>query len=95
MVGVGRGGRTLCLRCLLLVSGNQGWCGFRDRATHGLTEAQTKELIANLRQGIGPDLDSMIARVGALRVRSAKVICRLKMPSLANCKQIREATNAY
>ena len=42
------------------------WCGFRDRNTHGLTEAK-------LRLGIGPDLDSLIARVGALRVREHQV----------------------
>ena len=30
----------------------EGWCGFRDRATYGLTEAQAKELTAKLRQGI-------------------------------------------
>ena len=34
------------------------WCGFRDRNTHGLTEAQAREIITKLRQGIGPDLDS-------------------------------------
>ena len=73
----------------------KGWCGFRDRATHGLTEAQAKELMTRLRQGIGPDLDSMIARVGALRVRNAKIICYLKTPSLSSCKQIREAMNAF
>ena len=47
----------------------KGWCGFRDRNTHGLTEAQA---ITKLRLGIGPDLDSLIARVGALRVRNTK-----------------------
>ena len=41
----------------------KGWCGFRDRNTHGLTEAQAREVIAKLRQGIGPGLDSLIARV--------------------------------
>ena len=41
----------------------KGWCGFRDRNTHGLTEAQAREIITKLRQGIGPDLDSLIARV--------------------------------
>ena len=45
--------------------------GFRDRNTHCLTEAQAREVIAKLRQGIGPDLDYSIARVGALRVRNA------------------------
>ena len=44
-----------------------------DRSTHSLTEAQAKELVAKLRQGIGPDLDCMIARVGAMSVRNAKV----------------------
>ena len=32
----------------------KGWCGFRDRNTHGLTEAQATKL----RQGVGPDLES-------------------------------------
>ena len=27
--------------------------------THGLTEAQAREIITKLRQGIGPDLDSL------------------------------------
>ena len=49
------------------------WCGFRDRNTHGLTEAQAREIITKLRQGIGPDLDSLIARVGAIRVRNTKI----------------------
>ena len=40
----------------------KGWCGFRDRNTHGL---QAREIITKLRQGIGPDLDSLTARVGA------------------------------
>ena len=53
-------------------------CGFRDRNTHGLTEAQAREIITKLRQGIGPDLDSLIARVGAVRVRNTKIICYLK-----------------
>ena len=51
----------------------KGWCGFRDRNTHGLTEAQAREIITKLRQGIGPDLDSLIARVGAMRVRNTKI----------------------
>ena len=71
------------------------WCGFRDRNTHGLTEAQAREIITKLRQGIGPDLDSLIARVGAMGVRNTKIICYLKTPSLSNCKQIREAMNAF
>ena len=50
----------------------KGWCGFRDRNTHGLTEAHTREIITKLRQGIRPDLDSLIARVGALRVRNTQ-----------------------
>ena len=41
----------------------KGWCGFRYRNTHGLTEAQAWEIITKLRQGIGPDLDSLIAHV--------------------------------
>ena len=36
----------------------KGWCGFRDRNIHGLTEAQARDIITKLRQGIGPDLDS-------------------------------------
>ena len=73
----------------------KGWCGFRDRNTHGLTGAQAREIITELRQGIGPDLDSLIARVGAMRVRNTKIICYLKIPSLSSCKQIREAMNAF
>ena len=53
------------------------------------------EIITKLRLGIGPDLDSLIARVGALRVRNTKIICYLKIPSLSSCKQIREAMNAF
>ena len=45
--------------------------------------------------GIGPDLDSLKAHVGALRVRNIKIICYLKTPSLSSCKQIREAMNAF
>ena len=73
----------------------KGWCGFRDRNTHGLTEAQAREIITKLRQGIGPDLDSLIARVGAMRVRNTKIICYVKTPSLSSCKKIREAMNAF
>ena len=73
----------------------KGWCGFRDKNTHGLTEAQAREIITKLRQGIGSDLDSLIARVGAMRVRNTKIICYLKTPSLCSCKQIREARNAF
>ena len=73
----------------------KGWCGFPDRNTHGLTEAQAREIIAKLRQGIGPDLDFLIAHVGAMRVRNTKIICYLKTPSLSSCKQIREAMNAF
>ena len=73
----------------------KGWCGFRDRNTHGLTEAQAREIITKLRQGIGPDLDSLIARVGAMRVRNIKIICYPKTPSLSSCKQIRKAMNAF
>ena len=50
----------------------KGWCGFRDRNTHGLTAAQAREIITKLRQGIGRDLDSLIARVGAMSVRNTK-----------------------
>ena len=48
------------------------WCGFRDRNTHGLTEAQAGEIITKLRQGIGPDVDSLIACVRAMRVKNTK-----------------------
>ena len=60
---------------------SRGWCGFRNRNTNGLTEAQAREIITKLRQGIGPDLDSLIARVGAMRVRNTKIVCYLKTPS--------------
>ena len=73
----------------------KGWCSFKDRNTLGLTEGQAREFVTKLRQGIGSDLDSMIARVGAMRVRNTKIICYLKNPSLSNCKQIREAMCAY
>ena len=74
----------------------QGWCGFRERNTHGLTEAQAWEIVTKLRQGTGPDLDSLMARVGAMRVRNTKIICYLKTPSFSSCKQIiREAMNAF
>ena len=60
----------------------KGWCGFRDRAVHGLTEVQAKEFTTKLRAGIGADLDAMIARVGvgALRVRNTKIM-------ITNCRQ--------
>ena len=58
----------------------KGWCAFRDRDTFGLTEGQAREFVTKLRQGIGSDLDSMIARVGAMRVRNTKIICYLKNP---------------
>ena len=58
----------------------KGWCGFRDRGSG---------------QGIGPDLDSLVARVGVVRVRNTKIICHLKTSSLSSCKQIREAMNAF
>ena len=73
----------------------KGWCAFKDRDTHGLTEGQAKEFISKLRQGIGSDLDSLIARVGAARVKNTKIICYLRNPSAPNCKQIREAMCAY
>ena len=56
--------------------------------THGLTEAQAREIITKLRLGIGPDLDSLISRVGGLRVRNIKIICYLKIPSLEGKHQI-------
>ena len=73
----------------------KGWCSFKDRNTLGLTEGQAREFVTKLRQGIGSDLDSMIARVGAMRVRNTEIICYLKNPSLSNCKQITEAMCAY
>ena len=73
----------------------KGWCGFRDRNTHGLTETQAREIITKLRQGIGPDLNSLIARVGSMRVRNTKIICYLITPCFSSCKQIREAMNAF
>ena len=73
----------------------KGRCGFRDRNTHGLTDAQAREVITKLRLGIGPDLDSLIPRVGALRVRNTKIICYLKIPILSSCKQIKDAMNAF
>ena len=60
-----------------------------------MTEAQAREIITKLRQGIGPDLDSFTVRVGAMRIRNTKIICHLKTPSLSSCKQIREAMNAF
>ena len=57
-------------------------------------EAQAREIINKLRQGIDADLDSLIARVGAMRVRNTKIICYLKTPSLSSCKPIREAMHA-
>ena len=73
----------------------KGWCAFKDRNTRGLTEGQAKKIITKLRHGIGSDLDNLIARVGAMRVRNTKIICYLKNPSVSNCKQIREAMCAY
>ena len=73
----------------------KGWCAFRDRDTLGLLEGQAREFVTKLRQGIGSDFDSMIARVGAMRVRNTKFICYLKNPNHSNCKQIREAMCAY
>ena len=52
----------------------KGWCAFKDRNTRGLTEGQAREFITKLRQGIGSDLDSLIARVGAMRVRNTKIM---------------------
>ena len=31
----------------------KGWCGFRDRNTHGLKEVQAGDIITKLRKGIG------------------------------------------
>ena len=71
------------------------WCGFRERNAHDLTEAQAREIITDVRQGIGPDLRSLMARMGVMRVRNTKIICCLRTPSLSSCKQIREAMNAF
>ena len=68
---------------------------FKDRNTLGLSEGQAREFVEQLRQGIGSELDIMIARVGAVRVKNTKIICYLKDPSYSNCKQIREAMCAY
>ena len=73
----------------------KGWCGFRDRAVHGLTEVQSKEFTTKLRAGIGADLDATVARAGALRVRITKIMIYKKNPSLTNSRQIRDAMNAY
>ena len=73
----------------------KGWCAFKDRNTRGLTEGQAKKIITKLRHGIGSDLDNLIARVGAMRVRNTKIICYLKTPSVSNCKHIREAMCAF
>ena len=50
------------------------WCTFKDRNTRGLTEGQAREFITKLCNGIGSDLDSLIARVEATRVRNTKII---------------------
>ena len=68
---------------------------FQDRNTLGLSEGQAREFVEQLRQGIGSELNRMIARVGAMRVKNTKIICYLKDPSSSNCKQIREAMCAY
>ena len=73
----------------------KGWCAYRERNTHGLTEAQAKDFITKVRQGIGSELDSLIARVGTMRVSNTKIICYFKSPSLSSCKQIREAMSAF
>ena len=56
----------------------KGWCGFRDRNTHGLTEAQAREIITKLRQGFGPDLDSLIAACGSYESQEHQNLCYLK-----------------
>ena len=71
------------------------WCSFKDRNTLGLSEGQARDFVEKLRQGIGSELDSLISRVGAMRVKNTKIICYLKDPSSANCKLIREAMCAY
>ena len=76
-----------CSICSLF--GNQGVVRI-SRQKHTWTDRVTK-----LRLGIGPDLDSLMARVGALRVRNTKIMCYLKIPSLCSCKQIREAMNPF
>ena len=56
---------VLHLQYLLLTWKSRGGADF-ETDTHGLTEAQAREIITELRQGIGLDLDSLIARVGAI-----------------------------
>ena len=81
---------------LLLIWKSRGGADFETETHNGLTEAQAREIQSTkLRLGIGPDLDFLIARVGALRVRNTKIICYLKIPSLSSCKQIRAAMKAF
>ena len=67
----------------------------RKSEQDGTLDLNSKRICHQAATGIGSDLDSMIARVGAMRVRNTKIICYLKNPSLSNCKQIREAMCAY
>ena len=86
---------ALFLQHFLLLIWKSRECGFRDRNTHGLIGTQEKEIITKLRQEIGPDLASVMARVGVVRVRNTKIICYLKTPSFSSCKQIREAIKVF
>ena len=47
---------VLHLQYLLLTGKSRGGADF-ETDTHGLTEAQAREIITKLRQGFGPDLD--------------------------------------
>ena len=66
-----------CSGSICSLSGNQGVVWISGH-THGLTEAQVREVITKLLLGIGPDHDFLIARVGAFRVRNTKIICHLE-----------------
>ena len=50
---------------LLLIWKSRGGADI-GKDTHGLTEARAWEIITKLRQGIGPDLESLIARAWEL-----------------------------
>ena len=67
---------ALFLQYLLLRTWkSRGGVDFETETHMALTEAQTREIITKLRQEMGPDLDSLIARVGAMRVRNTKIMC--------------------
>ena len=58
----------------------KGWFSFQDRNTLGWSEGQAREFVEQLRQGIGSELDSMIARVGAMRVKKHEDHMLLEKP---------------